>query len=279
MPGILKDKVAIVTGGSSGIGLATVERFVTEGARVMVADIQDETGASVCKRLGDNAMYMHADVTDEQAVEALVAATIERFGRLDIMYNNAGAVGDPSPFLELSREGFDATLAVLTTSVFLGHKYAARQFNKQGGGGSIISTGSVAGLQGGWATLGYATGKHAIAGIVRQAVAELAPLGIRSNIIAPGITLTSIQSKGFGVPVEQMDRYNDHLQRHLGATHSFGRFARPDDVAKVAVFLASDMAEYVTGAILPVDGGSSSITHKNFLAEMGMATRTFLERL
>jgi NAD(P)-dependent dehydrogenase (short-subunit alcohol dehydrogenase family) len=279
MTGLLADKVAIITGGITGIGLASVERFVKEGAQVMVADIQDEIGAALCKRMGPAVTYMRADVTDEPMVEALVEATVKRFGKLDIMYNNAGAMGDLSPFLDLSREGFDATLAVLTTSVFLGHKYAARQFRKQGGGGAILTTGSVAGLQGGWSTLGYATGKHAIMGIVRQAAAELAPLGIRSNIIAPGIILTAIQSKGFGVPAEHMDRYNDHLEQKLGAQHAMGRFGRPDDVAKVAVFLASDMADYVTGAVLPVDGGSSSIAQKNFLAEMAVVTRDFLEQL
>jgi NAD(P)-dependent dehydrogenase (short-subunit alcohol dehydrogenase family) len=279
MTGLLADKVAIITGGITGIGLASVERFVQEGARVMVADIQDEMGAALCERLGAAASYIRADVTDEQMVEALIEATVERFGKLDIMYNNAGAMGDLSPFLDLSRAGFDATLAVLTTSVFLGHKYAARQFRKQGSGGAILTTGSVAGLQGGWATLGYATGKHAIMGIVRQAAAELAPLGIRSNVIAPGIILTAIQSKGFGVPAEHAERYNAHLEKTLGAQHTIGRFGRPDDVAKVAVFLASDMAAYVTGAILPVDGGSSSITHKNFLAEMAVATQDFLGQL
>lgn len=276
MSGLLKGKVAIITGGITGIGLAAVERFVAEGAQVMIGDIQDEAGATLCERLGPAVAYTHTDVTDEAMVEALVAGTVARFGKLDIMFNNAGATGDPSPFLELSRAGFDAALAILTTSVFLGHKYAARQFRKQGTGGAILTTGSVAGFQGGWSTLGYATGKHALVGIVRQAAAELAPFGIRSNIIAPGIILTAIQAKGFGVPPEQADSYNDHLEQHLGAQAAMGRFGRPDDVAKVALFLASDLSDYVTGAIVPVDGGASSITQRNFLTEMMGATEDFL---
>jgi NAD(P)-dependent dehydrogenase (short-subunit alcohol dehydrogenase family) len=277
MAGLLEGKVAIITGGVTGIGLASVERFVVEGAQVMIGDIQDELGNALCERLGNAVAYTHTDVTDEHMVEALVSAAVARFGKLDIMYNNAGAMGDLSPFLDLTREGFDRTLAILTTSVFLGHKYAAAQFRRQGGSGSILTTGSVAGFQGGWSTLGYATGKHALVGIVRQAAAELAPLGIRSNIIAPGIILTAIQAKGFGVPAEHADRYNEVLEQQLGAQASMGRFGRPDDVAKVALFLASDLSEYVTGAVVPVDGGASSITQKNFLAEMTGVTQEFLE--
>ncbi len=148
MTGLLEGKVAIVTGGASGIGLATVERFVAEGAKVAIADIQDEFGGSIVDRLGDSVLYVHTDVTDESAIEALVAGTVERFGKLDVMFNNAGAGGDRSPILEIGAAGFDRTIALLTGSVLLGHKYAAREFVKQGTGGSIISTASAAGLQG-----------------------------------------------------------------------------------------------------------------------------------
>src|SRR5690606_36083312 len=154
MAQLLADKVAVVTGGTSGIGLATVERFVSEGGKVVIADIQDELGASIADRLGEDVAYLRTDVTDEAAIEAVVAHAVERFGRLDVMFNNAGAQGDPAPMVELGSEGFDATLALLTRSVALGHKYAARQFQKQGDGGSIISTASAAGLQGGWSAAG-----------------------------------------------------------------------------------------------------------------------------
>lgn len=135
MTGLLDGKVAIITGGTSGIGLASVERFVAEGAQVAIADIQDDLGAAIAERLGDAVIYVHTDVTDETALEALVTTTVEKFGKLDVMYNNAGAQGDPSAIVDATSAGFDRTLALLTRSVLLGHKFAARQFQAQGTGG------------------------------------------------------------------------------------------------------------------------------------------------
>src|SRR5690606_3010280 len=140
------------------------ERFVNEGAKVAIADIQDDLGASVAERLGASVSYVHTDVTDEAAIEALIAQTVDKFGKLDIIYNNAGAQGDPSAMTDVSSEGFDKTIALLTRSVLLGHKYAARQFQAQGTGGSIISTASAAALQGGWSAAGYTIAKHAVVG-------------------------------------------------------------------------------------------------------------------
>lgn len=278
MTGLLQDKVAIVTGGTSGIGLATVERFVAEGAKVAIADIQDDQGQEVAKRLGDSVAYVHADVTDESAIENLVKATVERFGRLDVMYNNAGAQGDPAPITELGSDGFDATIALLTRSVVLGHKYAARQFQAQGGGGSIISTASAAGLQGGWSAAGYTVAKHAVVGIVRQSVVELAPHGIRSNAIAPGIIMTPIMARSFGVPLEQADEFAAFLSERLGPTQPTGRVGKPDDIAKAATFLASDLSEWVTGVVLPVDGGATAITQGTFATDVVRAAEEFAKR-
>lgn len=278
MTGLLADKVAIVTGGTSGIGLATVERFVAEGAKVAIADIQDELGASIVERLGDSALYVHTDVTDEAAIESLVAATVERFGKLDIMFNNAGAGGDPSPMLEIGSEGFDKTLALLTRSVLLGHKYAARQFQSQGTGGSIVSTASAAGIQGGWSAASYTVAKHAVVGVVRQAVAELAPLGIRSNAIAPGIITTPIMARSFGVPMEDAEPFADFLAERLGSTQPIGRTGTADDIAKVATFLASDLADYVTGVTIPVDGGATAVTQGTFSTEVVAAAAEYNQR-
>lgn len=278
MSGLLDGKVAIVTGGTSGIGLASVERFVAEGAKVVIADIQDDLGAAIAARLGDAAVFVRTDVTDEAAIEAVVAEAVASFGKLDVMYNNAGAQGDPSSMLELTAEGFDKTLALLTRSVLLGHKYAARQFKAQGTGGSIISTASAAGLQGGWSAAGYTIAKHAIVGIVRQAVAELAPLGIRSNAIAPGIIMTPIMARSFGVPLTDAAPFEEFLADRLNATQPIGRVGRPDDIAKVATFLASDLSAYVTGAMIPVDGGATAVTQGTFAQDVVAAAAEYTNR-
>jgi len=278
MTSLLEGKVAIVTGGTSGIGLATVERFVAEGAKVAIGDIQDDLGASVADRLGENVVYVRTDVTDEAAIEALVTTTVERFGKLDVIYNNAGAQGDPSTILDVESEGFDKTIALLTRSVLLGHKYAARQFQAQGTGGSIISTASAAGLQGGWSAAGYTIAKHAVIGVVRQAVAELAPLGIRSNAIAPGIIMTPIMARTFGVAVDEAEPFADFLADRLGSTQPLGRTGTADDIAKVATFLASDLADYVTGVTIPVDGGATAVTQGTFSTDVVAAAAEYNER-
>ncbi len=278
MAGLLEGKVTIVTGGTSGIGRATVERYVAEGAKVAIADIQDAAGAELADELGDAAIYVHTDVTDESDIEALVATTVEAFGKLDVIYNNAGAQGDPSSLLEIGSEGFDKTLALLTRSVVLGHKYAARQFQAQGTGGSIISTASAAALQGGWSAAGYTIAKHAVVGVVRQSAAELAPLGIRSNAIAPGIIMTPIMARSFGVPMDEAEEFADFLAERLAASQPIGRTGTPDDIAKVATFLASDLSEFMAGAVLPVDGGATAITQGSFAADAAAAAQAYRDR-
>lgn len=278
MAGLLEGEVTIVTGGTSGIGRATVDRYVAEGAKVAIADIQDAAGAELADELGDAAIYVHTDVTDESDIEALVATTVEAFGKLDVIYNNAGAQGDPSSLLEIGSEGFDKTLALLTRSVVLGHKYAARQFQAQGTGGSIISTASAAALQGGWSAAGYTIAKHAVVGVVRQSAAELAPLGIRSNAIAPGIIMTPIMARSFGVPMDEAEEFADFLAERLAASQPIGRTGTPDDIAKVATFLASDLSEFMAGAVLPVDGGATAITQGSFAADAAAAAQAYRDR-
>ncbi|MFB7898936.1 SDR family NAD(P)-dependent oxidoreductase [Streptomyces xiamenensis] len=275
MSGLLENKVAIVTGGSSGIGEATVERFIADGARVTIADIQDEAGEALAARLGERALYVRTDVTDEAAIENVVRRTAEHFGRLDVMFNNAGAQGDPSPLTEIGAEGFSRTIDLLTRSVVLGHKYAARQFQAQGGPGSIISTASAAALQGGWSAAGYTIAKHAVVGVVHQAVAELAPLGIRSNAIAPGIIMTPIMARSFGVPMEEAKAFTGFLADRLGGSQPLGRVGTGDDIARVASFLASDLAQFVTGAIIPVDGGATSVTQGTFAVDVAAAAAEY----
>lgn len=276
MTELLQDKVAVVTGGTSGIGLATVKRFVSEGAKVVIADIQDDLGAKYSKELGENTVYVHTDVTVESEIENSVSVAVERFGRLDIFFNNAGAQGDPSPITEITSEGARKTFDLVTASVLLGHKFAARQFIAQGSGGSIISTSSAAALEGGWSTVGYTTSKHAITGIVRQAVAELAAQGIRSNAIAPGLVMTPIMAKSVGVPLEDAEDFANFLAERLGPTMPSGRVGFPDDIAKVAVFLGSDLSEHVNGVTISVDGGATAVTLSTFATDIGRFVGEFL---
>lgn len=278
MAGRLEGKVAVITGGANGIGRATAEAFVAEGAKVVVGDLADEQGRDLEGRYDGELTYRHTDVTVESEVEALVRTAVEKYGRLDIMFNNAGTGGDPASFQEITQDGFNKTMNLLATAVVLGHKYAARQFVAQGSGGSIISTSSVAGLQGGQSTLAYTAAKHAVVGIVREATAQLAPLGIRSNAIAPGITMTPIMGASFGIPREQDDDFKELLAERLADKQPAGRVGQPEDLANAVVYLASDESAWVTGVVLPVDGGQTSISMGGWLAAAGQAGADFLAR-
>ncbi|MFV0406922.1 MAG: glucose 1-dehydrogenase [Propioniciclava sp.] len=275
----LNDKVSVVTGGASGIGLATVRLFVAEGAKVVIADVQDDAGAALETELGEAVAYVHADVTQEADIDRAVQMAVERFGRLDVMYNNAGAGGDPAGVMEVTPEGFDKTLALLTRSVVLGHKSAARQFERQGGGGSIISTASAAGLQGGWSAMGYTTAKHAVVGVVRQAAVELGPLRVRSNAIAPGIIMTPIMAGAFGIPLEYAEDFAELLAERLATVQPIGRVGRPEDIAQAALYLAGDGSEFVTGTVLTVDGGATAVTLGGFSQTTAAAAEEFQARL
>lgn len=264
MTKLLENKVAVVTGGASGIGRATVELFVQHGAKVVIADIQDALGQQLASDLGENALYVRTDVTVEADVEAVVAKAVERFGRLDVMFNNAGSPSAPAPMVDVSVEYLDHALALFVRSVVLGHKYAARQFKAQGGGGSIISTSSLAGLQGGWGDVGYSSAKAAVLGIARVATIELGKFGIRSNVIAPGIIVTPIFTRYAGLSEADSEKFLERLDAKAAGEQPLGRTGQPGDIAGAALFLASDLSAFVSGVTLPVDGGSSSVTFNSF---------------
>lgn len=272
--GQLEGKVAVVTGGASGIGRGTVELFVEQGAKVVVGDISDEDGRALAASL-PGVEFVHADVTVEADIELLVAAAVSRFGRLDVMFNNAASAGDQSQILDLDADGMDRTMRLVVGSVVAGHRFAARQFIAQGSGGSIITTASGASYQGGWSPTAYTIGKHAVVGVVRQAAYELGSHGIRTNAIAPGIIMTPIMCRTFGIPIEHAAAFSEYVEGRLKTHQPLGRVGRPRDIALAAAFLASDASEWITGTVLPVDGGLVAVTHSTLLTDMGQAADDF----
>lgn len=244
---LLRDRVAIVTGAGSGIGAASALRFADEGARVLVADIRGHKAEQTAADIGDRggiASPFTVNVADAQSVAAMVAACVEAFGHLDVLFNNAGTLR-PGTAVELSVEDWDLVMAVNVRSVFLGAKYAVPHMAARGGG-SIINTASVSGLHGDGGAVAYAASKAAVINLTRALSTDHAPAGIRVNAICPGTIQTP--------PVERMMADPEVLQRNLEA-HSLGRLGRPEEIASVAVWLASDESSFVTGEAIVVDGG------------------------
>jgi len=244
---LLENKVAIVTGGGSGIGAASSMRFAAEGASVLVADIRahkaEQTVAEITA-LGGTAQACEVDVADDASVAAMVGTCIDQFGRLDIIYNNAGTIrlGNAET---LSVEDWDLVMGVNVRSVFLGAKYAMPHMRAQGGG-SIINTASISGLHGDGNGVVYAASKAAVINLTRALSTDYAHEGIRVNAICPG----SIETP----PVIRMNQDPAVLQRNLNA-HAMGRLGKPEEIANAAVWLASDESSFVTGEAIVVDGG------------------------
>jgi NAD(P)-dependent dehydrogenase (short-subunit alcohol dehydrogenase family) len=252
--GRLEGKVAVVTGGCSGIGLATVERFVAEGARVLVADIQDGAGADVERRYDGSVRYHRCDVTRESDIAAAVDAAVAAFGGLDIVFNNAGAAGARLPIEEMTGEAWDATQALLLRSVALGIRYALPHLRARGGG-AIINTASIAGLEAGWSPIAYAVAKAGVIQLTRVAAAELARYHVRVNAICPGYILTNIFNSGTENPPEVAGRIDAALRQVAPSVQPVPTAGAPRHIADACVFLASEEAAFVNGIYLVVDGG------------------------
>ncbi|KKN05952.1 hypothetical protein LCGC14_1082160 [marine sediment metagenome] len=252
--GRLDGKVAVITGGSSGIGNASVRLFVKEGAHVIFGDIQDERGIALAEELGENAEYLHTDVRNENEIKALIDHAVEKFGRLDCIFNNAGFPGVGGPIDEIPTDGFDVTMEVLFRSVFLGMKHAAPIMKEQGFG-SIVSTASVAGLRTGMGGHVYSAAKAAIIHLTRTVAMELGEFKVRVNCICPGGIATAIFGKGLGFDQNKAERFIDFAKITLGELQPIKRVGLPDDIAKAAVWLASDDSTFVSGHPLVVDGG------------------------
>ena len=246
--GRLAGRVAVITGGASGMGLATARRFVDEGAAVVIADLNVAAGEQAARDLGDAARFTRCDVSVEDDVAATVAMATDVFGRLDVMFNNAGIGGAIGPITELAVDDWDATFAVLVRSVFLGTKYAARVMIGQGNGGSIINTASVAGQGGGGGPQAYSASKAAVINLSETTAIELAAHSIRVNAICPGIIFTPLMHLDDEASAEQV----------MGELQPLPKRGEGADIAGAALWLASDDSLFVTGTEVNVDGGISA---------------------
>ena len=248
--GRLDGKVAVVTGGASGMGRATVELFLQEGARVVVADLNEDNGRDLLldlarAGLSDRAEFVRADVAEESDVEAMIECARASFGRLDVLFNNAGVGGAFGPITEIDVDDWDFTMAVLLRGVFLGIKHGARILIDQGDGGSIINTASIAGLGGGSGPQAYSAAKAGVVNLSQTTAIELGRHRIRVNALCPGVIVTPLMDRGD--PQKATER-------------AMGLQPWPDagavaDVAHTALFLATDESRFITGQAVTVDGG------------------------
>jgi NAD(P)-dependent dehydrogenase (short-subunit alcohol dehydrogenase family) len=260
MKGRLAGKVALVTGAASGIGRRSAERFAAEGAKVLLTDIQDDKGAEIASTLGPMTAYKRCDVTVEKDIAAAVDEAVRRFGRLDVLLSNAGAPGMRGPIEKLDVEHWDRAMAILLRSVVLGAKHAARVMKPQRSG-SIINLASAAGLVAGATPHDYSTAKGAVVHFTKGLALELGEHGIRCNAICPGYTLTPMLLTGLGIGMQAVEAQKEKVDHAFGAVHPVPRAGRVDDIANLALFLASDEASFVNGQAIASDGGFSAGAH------------------
>ncbi|MFM1958554.1 MAG: hypothetical protein RL588_71 [Pseudomonadota bacterium] len=254
MAGRLEGKVAMITGAASGIGLGTLELFVSEGAKVIAADVQDEKGAMLERRFPDAVRYARCDVTAEADLAAAVALAESAFGGLDIQFNNAGISDRMGAITEVTADGWNWIFDILVRGPALGMKHAVPAMLKRGGG-SIINTASIAGLQAGWGPIAYSTAKAGVVHMSRCAAAQLSPQGIRVNAICPGLIATSIFGATMGMTRDAADQMAALVAQNAQIAQPVKKPGLPQDIAQAALYLASDASAFVTGTHLVVDGG------------------------
>ncbi len=250
----LQDKVAIITGGAGGIGLAAANKFVAEGAKVLLVDLDQAALADAARELGDAAAWCVADVSKPEGAQSYVQAATEAFGGVDILVANAGIEGRVKPIVDQDVEMFDKVIAVNVRGVWLGLKYAIPEIAKRGGG-AIVITSSVAGIHGSPGVSPYVTSKHAVVGMMRSAALECAPLNIRVNTVNPSpVETRMMRSLEEGMMPGAAASAHDSIAHRI----PLGRYGEPGDVANLMCFLASNEAEFLTGGVYMVDGGISA---------------------
>lgn len=244
-----KEKVALVTGGSTGIGRATAVAFAREGARVVVADVNQAEGEETVSRIraaGGEALFVRADVSRSAEVKALVERTLATYGRLDCAFNNAGIEGVMIPTVECTEENWDRVIAVNLTSAFLCMKHELAHMLKVGRG-SIVNCASIAGLVGFPNAPAYVASKHGMVGLTRTAALETAKSGIRVNAICPGVVRTPM--------VDRATHGDPAIEAAFVASQPIGRMGNPEEIASAVLFLCSDAASFITGQAIAADGG------------------------
>jgi len=257
MPDELTGKVAIVTGGSSGIGFGTAQRMVAEGAKVVVADIDVARGEAAAETLGVNARFKRTDVSVPAEVATLVDFTVDRFGGLHIMFNNAGISGvRGASLVDDDFADFHQVLGVNLLGVFAGTAYAAKAMGERGGG-SIVNNASIGGIQATRGQWSYNSSKAAVIHFTKSAAIELGALGVRVNCLAPGNIETEILGNmvGAGLSDEEKAETMERVRAFLMARQPIQLQGQPSDIAEAVLFLATDRSRYITGTVIPVDGG------------------------
>lgn len=254
---LLHSRIAVITGGSGGIGEETARRFLAEGASVVLVDI-DQAGLDAARDSlggGDRVLTVKADVSDEEDVQRYVKATIDKFGRIDVFFNNAGIEGKVAPLHEQETETFDKVIAINVRGAYLGLKHVLPQMY-EAGSGSVINTSSVAGLDGSPDVLPYVTSKHALTGMTKVAAIEAAKYNVRVNSVHPSpVNTRMMRSLEAGFAPEDAEGAKAALEKAI----PLGRYGEPADIANLVVFLASDESRFITGAQLRIDGGMGAM--------------------
>jgi NAD(P)-dependent dehydrogenase (short-subunit alcohol dehydrogenase family) len=249
MTGELQGKVGLVTGGTSGIGRETAVLFARAGAKVVVAGRREAEGneaVDLIRAQGGDGLFVKTDVSKATDVDELIQRVVEKFGRLDVAFNNAGIEGVWVPIVRQSEEDWDRTIDINLKGVWLCLKYEIRQMLKQGSGGAIVNMSSVTGLIGSAGAAAYSASKHGVIGLTKSAALETAKNGIRVNAVCPAVIETPMEKRLFSAPA---------VHKNVLSCHPIGRFGKPEEIAEAVVWICSDHASFMTGQSLVLDGG------------------------